>query len=758
MGFHSRESMAVHRSTKPASGHSAPPSDGRENPVAGGASAAPPARGDRIRCAACRALNPPTNRFCHDCGHGLWEPCYQCGTSNAATEKFCGACGANLLDWLQEQLAQLDGELDRATQLEREGHFDKALALLRTIAALQDSRLRDFAERAAQRIPQCVSQSRAWQEKTIAAEKKARDLMLRRDFQQALVVLEAVPPAVRTEESARLIEECRSSLRDIGQLSVELDTLGQAALTPEALAKVGRLLTLQPDHAEAARLGARISARLVEVAQLRLAKCRYSEVKKILSQIPESLQTDELRAIRDRAWEMLHLRWDLSSAPLIDECLVELAAKARQMAPQDDELALLCTKLEKRFRDHPRNLDQIGPGWKTLPEHAAIGLPVEWATGLGQIELDPALDPAPLLQNPGRFAVACGAALQGLGEAAIEINLLPDDGKLWQKAVRWLSKRRARSAWGIDLGSSGLKAVKLTRGDDPAEPVVLAACDVVEHDKILSQAASETQQRSLIEASVGMFFAKNDCTADRVCLSLPPRSVWVRPVEMPPLTPDKFDAALQYAGIGAFPMALADLEWRSAILDESAALADPPGKIQVGLFGVNRLLLKTWLAAMHNMGLRIDIVQHDCLALHNFVSYAFGSPDAEAHPETPSSDAPVAILDIGADSTNFIVSGRDWLWFRTASMGVDRASKALVRQFRIPFAKAEQWKRNPASAANSAALYEAVQPVFEDLFQEVKTELDAYQQAYPQRPVQRILALGGGIRLHGLLRYLWLRK
>jgi len=605
MGFHSGETMAVHRSTKSASAHGAPASNGREKPAGGGPSATPAPRGERIRCIACRAWNAPTNRFCNDCGHGLWEPCFRCRTPNPAAEKFCGFCGANLFEWLHEQLGRLDGDLEAAQKLEAEGHFDDALAVLRRIAAQEDSRLREFASRASERIPQCSAERRAWQERAAAAENKARNSMANRDYQQALLVIEAVPAAVRTEASVRLLDEARSALRDIGQLNVELRSLSRGPLTSESLAKVGRLLALQPDHPEAVRLGARIAARLLEAAQSRLAKCRYLEVKGILDHVPESLQTEPLRAIRDQAWELAHLAWDLRSAPLIDECVLELASRFRRLAPQDAEMASLCADLEERFRGHPRDLTRISPTWASLPENPAIGRPVEWATGLGRIELDPELDPSLLLQNPGRFAVACGAALQGLGEAAIEINLLPDEERLWQRAVRWLSKRQARSAWGLDLGSSGLKAVKLTRGEDPSDPIVLTACDLVEHDKILSQAGSERQQRSLIEASVGVFFAKNDSTAD---------------------------------------------------------------------------------------------------------------------------------------------------------LGIDRASKALVRQFRIPFAKAEQWKRSPASSPNTAIFFEAVQPVFEDLFQETKTELETFEQTYPQRPVQRILALGGGLRLHGLFRYLWLRK
>lgn len=758
MGFLSGETMPVHRSTKKAPAHSAPASNGRENPAVAGASAVPAARGDRIRCAACRALNPPTNRFCSECGHGLWEPCYRCRTPNAATEKFCGSCGANLFDWLHEQLGRLDEDLETARRLEHEGRYSDALGILRRIAAIEDSRLRDFAARASERMTQCAAQFRTWQDKALAAEKIARDCIAGRDYQQALLTLEAVPPGVRTEASSGLLEVARLALQDIGQLSGEIRSLSQGAITPESLAKVGRLLALQPDHPEAKELAARIAARLIEVGKSRLAKSRYQEVKKILDRVPEALLSEPLQAVRDLAWELTYLAWELRSAPWIDECLLELAARFRRLAPQDYETAGICVDLEELFRGHVREIDRFAPAWATLPENAAVGWPVEWATGLGRIELDPELDPSLLLQNPGRFAVACGAALQGLGEATIEVNLLPEEERLWRRAVRWLSKRRAQSAWGLDLGSSGIKAVRLTRGEDPSDPVVLTACDLVEHEKILSQAASESQQRSLIEASVGVFFAKNEATADRVCLSLPPKSVWVRQMEMPAMEPARLDAAMQYAGVGAFPVALADLEWRYAVLDDTATLLEPPGKLQVAIFGVNRLMLKGWLAAMQGMGLRIDEVVSDCLALHNFVCYAHRQPDSEDRAGAAASTAPLAVLDVGADATNIVVSGPDWAWFRTSGLGSDRVSKALVRQFRIPFAKAEQWKRSPASAVNTAAFFDTIRPVFEDLFQETKTELEVFREAYPERPVQRILAVGGGFRLHGLFRYLWLRE
>jgi Tfp pilus assembly PilM family ATPase len=48
-----------------------------------------------------------------------------------------------------------------------------------------------------------------------------------------------------------------------------------------------------------------------------------------------------------------------------------------------------------------------------------------------------------------------------------------------------------------------------------------------------------------------------------------------------------------------------------------------------------------------------------------------------------------------------------------------------------------------------------VRPVIQDLVCEIKTGLEAFEQTHPGRRVQRVLVLGGGCRLHGLLRCLW---
>jgi Double zinc ribbon len=72
----------------------APPSPRSPAPMAPSPSTALPT----LDCPACRAPNPPTGKFCHNCGAPLVtkRSCPSCGREVAAGIKFCGNCGTRM--------------------------------------------------------------------------------------------------------------------------------------------------------------------------------------------------------------------------------------------------------------------------------------------------------------------------------------------------------------------------------------------------------------------------------------------------------------------------------------------------------------------------------------------------------------------------------------------------------------------------------------------------------------------------------------
>jgi Tfp pilus assembly PilM family ATPase len=81
-------------------------------------------------------------------------------------------------------------------------------------------------------------------------------------------------------------------------------------------------------------------------------------------------------------------------------------------------------------------------------------------------------------------------------------------------------------------------------------------------------------------------------------------------------------------------------------------------------------------------------------------------------------------------------------------------TRALVREFNLSLAQAEQRKRVPESAERLSDICEALSPVSDDLSEEVQQALTAYSQTWSDHPVQGVVVLGGGAVQHGLFRHL----
>ncbi len=170
------------------------------------------------------------------------------------------------------------------------------------------------------------------------------------------------------------------------------------------------------------------------------------------------------------------------------------------------------------------------------------------------------------------------------------------------------------------------------------------------------------------------------------------------------------------------------------------------------MIGVKRLTAECFLAPFSQLDVQVDVLQTDFIALHNFLAYQYFSD-----PEDPSPDEPapvVAALDVGWDVTNVVVSSPQSLWFRTCGVAGHSFTRALLSDFQLSIAKAEQLKRAPEAADRLADVYEALAPVFADFLKEVRESLAIYERVDPARPVQRVVGLGGGFAQHGLLRFL----
>ena len=88
------------------------------------------------------------------------------------------------------------------------------------------------------------------------------------------------------------------------------------------------------------------------------------------------------------------------------------------------------------------------------------------------------------------------------------------------------------SAWGIDIGQAGLKAMKLRVSDD-GERVIAAAFDYIPHPKILSQPDAIPEE--LIREAMKTFLDRNKIEDDLIAISVPGQSSLAKFIKLPPV-------------------------------------------------------------------------------------------------------------------------------------------------------------------------------------------------------------------------------
>ena len=123
---------------------------------------------------------------------------------------------------------------------------------------------------------------------------------------------------------------------------------------------------------------------------------------------------------------MAFLAWDLRNAPRLDATLVAVAERLRKPAPDDAPMMKLCDEVGRRLKLAKTDRLAAMAAWAHPPQETPLGAADRCAVRLSPHHLRGAG-----LQRvrhrarfPGRFAVACGLALAGVGQAALRINLL----------------------------------------------------------------------------------------------------------------------------------------------------------------------------------------------------------------------------------------------------------------------------------------------------------------------------------------------
>lgn len=299
---------------------------------------------------------------------------------------------------------------------------------------------------------------------------------------------------------------------------------------------------------------------------------------------------------------------------------------------------------------------------------------------------------------------------------------------------------RTGSVWAIDIGSNSLKALQLSYTGTGVEVVGFSH---IRHTKIFSGTGiQQTEKDELVALSLRQFLQEKPIGKNDVIISVPSQNSFARFVTLPPVEPKRIPEIVKFEAAQQIPFDINDVQWDWQLMTE----ADSP-EVQVGIFAIKNDIVNAELEHFGREEVTISCVQMAPMALYNYVLFD--------RPELFSSAAnATVVLDVGADHTDLVVCTQNSVWQRCIPMGGNTFTKAIAETFKLNFEKAEKLKRTASMSKYARQIFQAMRPVFTDLASEIQRSLGYYSNSNPKMKVTKLIALGGGTNMRGLLKYL----
>lgn len=305
------------------------------------------------------------------------------------------------------------------------------------------------------------------------------------------------------------------------------------------------------------------------------------------------------------------------------------------------------------------------------------------------------------------------------------------------------------AVWGIDIGQCALKALRCRPHEKDEHRMVVEAFDYIEYPKILTQ--PEANREELIREALQLFVSRNDVSGDSVAIAVPGQSGLARFIKLPPVERKKIPDIVKYEARQQIPFALEDVVWDYQPLvgseDEGYAI-----ETEVGLFAMKRDQVARALKPMEEAGIGVDIIQLAPLAIYNFICFDRLKVEGPYDPANPPQST--VIISLGTDTTDLVITNGYRVWQRSIPIGGNHFTKALTKELKLTFAKAEHLKRNAMKAENPKVVFQAMRPVFSDLVAEIQRSIGFFTSNNRNAKLGDMVALGNPMKLPGLQRFL----
>ncbi|TWT65854.1 pilus assembly protein PilM [Crateriforma conspicua] len=652
----------------------------------------------RIACVACQHANDPSAKFCASCGHSLYESCIQCGKPVLLDQKFCGSCGADLNAAVQKHRAQLESWMAMAIDKTKQNDFKESLALLNRVANQTDVRYRDLADHAKKAIEKVEGISNSLQSDTQQRLQLAQQAFQSRQYTQVVESLSKVSESLLTEEAQRILRVSRHHVDQVSALRGELSERIEHKDWATAGHLLEQLLELVPGDPKYTKLAQQAAGKLIKSVSRRAARHDYLGALAKLEAIPEFCRDDEhateLNRIRNIHW----LASQFEPEPYATATLGRIAVRYSKDSPHDGRATQLVNDLAARLKKAPQDQRRASPSY-LAPPTAWLGGDAALFALPKSIDTQAAPD---FRRRPGRFAVATGLALQGLGLARIDRAL-----GMKKRLLGGLGGRGRTTCWGIDIGTSTIHAVLLRKEKSDDRPVVVQTY-FAELESPVCRVGNDQREPVIIKAAIEKMLETIDVGDTDVFSSFSSSQVVSRFLTLPPVKDKMVANLIEQETRQQIPIPIEDLD----VVTYVGQLGEDESKGRPALIAAaKKHLVQIRMDLLKDSGLNVVGLQNESVALVNFAAFEFQDVfEEEIEPVGGVAKVPsVALIDAGASSTRLAFVSAEHCWYWTIDSGSEELTSVLARISQQTKEEAEKLKCNPAALPKPADMYDPVE-------------------------------------------------
>ena len=299
--------------------------------------------------------------------------------------------------------------------------------------------------------------------------------------------------------------------------------------------------------------------------------------------------------------------------------------------------------------------------------------------------------------------------------------------------------------WGIDIGKCALKALRCRVPTEPRK-LEAVACEYIEYPMILTQ--PEADPVELVQSALEQLISRHDLKGDKVAVSVPGNLGLSKFIKLPPIESKKIPDIVKYEARQQIPFPLEQVVWRwqrlAGGMEDSGFVLDA----EVALFAMKREQVFKALAPLTQAGIHVDVLQLAPIALANVAMFDQLPDPATLDPDQPA--ASIALVSVGVDSTDLVVTNGRRIWQRSIPSGGSNFTKALVQGMKLTFSRAENLKRNAVKAEDPKAVFKMMKPVFNEFASELQRSLNYFNGTDRTATIEKVLLLGNATKLRGL--------